>query len=130
MKKVLLTILVLILAVGYASAQAKRTVSLRVGEQKTAAGRLHINFIEVTDDSRCPVDATCVWAGNAKVKLALSKGTSKTAVVELNSNLKPTAIEYLGSEITFVSLTRKPTQPGRMTMVRPLLVVSVKRLKH
>ena len=130
MKKLLLTILVLVLTVGYASAQAKRTVSLRVGEQKTASGRLHINFIEVTDDSRCPVDATCVWAGNAKVKLALSIGKTHAEEFDLNSNRKPTEIEYRGYRIRFVSLTRKPTKPGAMTAVRPLLVVSVTKIKH
>lgn len=28
-----------------------------------------ISFLEVTEDSRCPVDATCVWQGQATVRL-------------------------------------------------------------
>ena len=104
-------------------------VSLRVGEQKTVVSRLKIHFLEVTDDSRCPAGTTCVWAGNAKVKLALSVGR-KHGEMDLNSDAQPTSIEFGGYRIKFVSLTRKPTQPGRMTMVRPQLVVSVTRLKH
>ncbi|GAB3781088.1 hypothetical protein GCM10028818_34500 [Spirosoma horti] len=31
-------------------------------------------------DSRCPLNATCVWAGQAKVKLLVSKNSDSTAV--------------------------------------------------
>ncbi len=31
-------------------------------------------------DSRCPVNANCIWAGQAKVKLLLSKGTDSSTV--------------------------------------------------
>ena len=74
MKKATLTILITFAAVVCVAAQRASSVSLRVGEQKTVASRLKIHFLEVTDDSRCPVGTTCVWAGNAKVKLALSVG--------------------------------------------------------
>ena len=30
-------------------------------------------FNEVVSDSRCPSDVTCVWAGEAKVKLSIEK---------------------------------------------------------
>lgn len=32
-------------------------------------GRLMLRFARVASDSRCPVDVTCVWAGNAEVLL-------------------------------------------------------------
>jgi hypothetical protein len=129
MKKGLLTILVLLSSVICAAAQHEITSSVHVGEQKTVAGRLKIHFLEVIDDSRCPEGTACVWAGNAKVKLMLSVGR-KHQEFELNSDLSPTSIDYDGYRIKFVSLTRKPTQPGRMTMVRPELVVSITTLKH
>ena len=129
MNKTLLTILITLAAVAGVTAQRSTNASLRVGEQRTVASKLRIHFIEVTDDSRCPVGTECVWAGNAKVKLALSVG-KKREDVDLNSETQPTSIEFSGYRIKFVSLTRKPTQPGRMMMVRPLLVVSVTKLKR
>ena len=129
MKKGLLTLLLILSSAVCAAAQRETTASIRVGEQKTVAGRLKIHFQEVIDDSRCPVGTTCVWAGNAKVKLTLSVGR-KRRDFELNSNLAPTSIDYNGYRVKFVSLTRKPTQPGRMTMVRPELVLSVTKIRH
>ena len=129
MKKGLLTLLLILSSAVCAAAQRETTASIRVGEQKTVAGRLKIHFQEVIDDSRCPVGTTCVWAGNAKVKLTLSVGR-KGRDYELNSNLAPTSIDYNGYRVKFVSLTRKPTQPGRMTMVRPELVLSVTKIRH
>jgi len=130
MKRGLLTILFILSAVLVATAQRETTASLRVGEQKTVAHGLRIHFLEVLDDSRCPVGTTCVWAGNAKVKLTLSVGRKRSKELELNSNLEPTSIDYQGYRIRFVSLTRKPTQPGRMMMVRPELVLSVTKIRH
>jgi len=34
--------------------------------------------VDSIQDSRCPLDANCVWAGEAKVKLVLSKGSDST----------------------------------------------------
>ncbi|MFH1764671.1 MAG: hypothetical protein ABIF09_10810 [Gemmatimonadota bacterium] len=35
---------------------------------------LRFSFGEVLEDSRCPVDVTCVWAGNAKVVIGIAAG--------------------------------------------------------
>jgi hypothetical protein len=128
MKKALLTLFLVLTTVGFVAAQG--SVSLRQGDRKTVAKRLVVHFLEVTDDSRCPQGTTCVWAGNAKVKITLAVGRKRAQEFDLNSNLEPTAIEYGGYKIRFVSLTRRPTQPGRMTMVRPELVVSVIKIRH
>jgi hypothetical protein len=36
------------------------------------AAAMSVRFIAVTEDSRCPRDVTCVWAGEVKVQLALN----------------------------------------------------------
>lgn len=51
---------------------------LEFGEEKTLelglldTNSLVVEFIEVTEDSRCPANVTCIWAGQAKVVVALS----------------------------------------------------------
>ena len=52
-----------------------REFKLRAGQQVTVKGtKLRIRLIAVENDSRCPSDVTCVWAGNAAVQLQLSTG--------------------------------------------------------
>jgi hypothetical protein len=37
-----------------------------------SADNISVTFQEVLEDSRCPVDVTCIWAGLAKVSLQVS----------------------------------------------------------
>lgn len=54
------------------------SVTMQVGEQ-TNAGGLVIVFQQVVNDSRCPINVTCVSAGEATIQLNLSTGGSGTA---------------------------------------------------
>lgn len=84
------------------------TLTISEGSQKSAdRGRLTIKFVSVLEDSRCPPDVTCVWAGNAKVKLAISKGKAAPSFVELNTGHDPTSVIFNGYEIKLVSLTHR-----------------------
>lgn len=130
MKKALLTLLISLIGVTYASAQRSQTVSLRAGQQKSLARNVKIQFLEVVEDSRCPEGTECIWAGNAKVKMAVSRGKIKAEEIEINSGMEPTTVEAAGYRFEFGSLTRRPTQAGQMTMVRPKLVLKVTRLKR
>jgi hypothetical protein len=47
------------------------TTTLQVGEQTTASG-LSVTFAAVKQDSRCPIDAFCVRAGDATLVFDLS----------------------------------------------------------
>ena len=56
---------------------------LAVGERVTLDDQsAAIEFVRVTDESRCPSDVTCVWAGDARVALRVtgSPGTVDTAL--------------------------------------------------
>lgn len=49
-----------------------------------------IRPVEVLEDSRCPIDATCVWAGRVRVRVRVSVGgASGESVMEVN---RPMAI--------------------------------------
>lgn len=47
-------------------------------------GRLTLRLVEVPSDSRCPVDVTCVWAGEATVVLTATVANADTRL-ELHS---------------------------------------------
>lgn len=69
----------------------KIVVKLMMGNQINIAD-VEIRFIEVISDSRCPNDVNCVWAGEAKVVIALYKNNkfleNKTIVITPTNNLQ------------------------------------------
>lgn len=48
----------------------KIVTKLKVG-QSLSLGAKSMRFVEVSEDSRCPSDVTCVWEGEVKVAVAL-----------------------------------------------------------
>jgi hypothetical protein len=51
--------------------------SLRAGASATVKGTdIEVTFVAVSEDSRCPRDVACTWAGEVKVKLAARLSTA------------------------------------------------------
>ena len=60
--------------------------TLPLGKTAAVSGNgTRITFNRVTDDSRCPVDVVCVWAGDAKLELTISRNSApaETRVVSI-----------------------------------------------
>jgi len=66
-----------------------------------------IKFVEMVEDSRCPTGTTCVWAGNAKVRIEVRSGRH-SQTFELNNMTEPTVVNYAGYDIKLTALTPKP----------------------
>lgn len=65
---------------------------VRVGQTAYLADtRLSIRVEGVPEDSRCPSDVQCVWAGNARVVLELRDGET-TDTASVSSTLEPHAV--------------------------------------
>ncbi len=74
------------------------TVSLNYKESIFINDEFSISFDGVNNDSRCPIDVVCVWAGNAEVVLKIrNKNFEKNFI--LNSYLYPRTIVYDQYEI-------------------------------
>jgi len=57
----------------------------QIGFGETArVGSLALEFTTLAEESRCPLNATCVWAGNARILVTATLGRS-TQVLELNT---------------------------------------------
>lgn len=90
-------------------AQSGRQIELTVNqEKKIPKSELTIKFVSVVEDSRCPVDADCVWAGNAKVRISIKKAKAAWQTFELNSNLPEKAVKFAGCKIELINLDPKP----------------------
>jgi hypothetical protein len=66
---------------------------------------IQIGFVEVTEDSRCPRDATCVWAGEVKVQLTLRRDAEEASKREVREG---DAAEFHGYKITLVRVMPHP----------------------
>ncbi len=69
---------------------------------------LRIKLVEVKDDSRCPSDVTCVWAGTATARVEVSfrgKG-HKSLTLSLMNNSAP--VEYRNYKISMTGLSPYP----------------------
>ena len=65
-------------------------VVLAPGATTSVPGGTTVRFEGVTNDSRCPGDAICVWAGDAIVRVIVSSSGSASTTYELHTfDLKP-----------------------------------------
>lgn len=76
-----------------------RTAELRIGETTKFAGT-RVTVIKLLEDSRCPVEVNCVWAGRVKVSLAIERdaGTNRR---ELGSDAP---IQALGGTLELLEI--------------------------
>ena len=88
---------------------------VRVGRWVTVEGeRLRVTFDRVAEDSRCPEGVNCIWAGNAKVVLRLSKGRRRSSTLTLNTGTDPKEASYRGYEVRLVKLDPYPKEKRRI----------------
>jgi hypothetical protein len=116
MKTLLLAIIFLTVLGHSVAARPRTTETLRLGinkEKILPKSKLRIRFASLIEDSRCPIDTRCVWAGNAKISVRISKnGNSKT--VELNTNVRDNAVTVEGYSIKLIRLTPEPRSNVRI----------------
>ncbi len=63
---------------------ANQTFTLRPGEQAALPRQASLRYVGVANDSRCPPTVTCVWAGDAQVRLEFEQ-SGRTVDVDLHS---------------------------------------------
>src|SRR4051812_18848625 len=111
MRSFLLTVAITLLLGGstFAVAQPSETVSIKVNHQKSVArGRINVRFAEMVEDSRCPRDVQCVQAGNATVKIRVSRGR-KTEILTISTDARNGgSASFEGYKFRLVSLTPEP----------------------
>jgi hypothetical protein len=80
-----------------------RAFEMKIGET-ISVGELRLTFRSVEGDSRCPIDAICVWAGDAEIALKIEQG-SHTAVAALHTMLEPKKTDWNGYTVALVSVS-------------------------
>lgn len=104
---------------------AATEVTLPLGQAVLVdGGPLRLTFTRVVQDSRCPVDATCVWEGNAVVEVRVAADQGPGVLLQLNSTLEPRSLSWSGLRLTFVELLPRPRlqePPDEAPVLRLLL---------
>ncbi|MGQ0540489.1 MAG: hypothetical protein ACT4O9_01405 [Blastocatellia bacterium] len=93
----------------HAAAQKPGDVKIGISREKPVVkNRLKLRFLEVMEDSRCPIGTDCVWAGNAKVKIQIRKPGGVPKIFELNTAMGDQFVLVEGYKIQLASLTPHP----------------------
>ena len=91
----------------YSLAEAADSVQIRVGATISVEGTL-ISFTSLVSDSRCPMDAICVWQGDAAVQISAQKGAD-TQLMQLHTTLEPRNSTAHGYSIALLSVNPYPS---------------------
>ena len=92
--------------------QAGDTVVLRIGEAAQLGSQgARITFARVAGDSRCPVDVTCVWAGDAHIQLDAAAPSIEGETLDLHTGMQPVEAEFAGFRIRLVEVLPQRRDP-------------------
>ena len=85
-----------------------QSFELRAGASAILQSGLTVTFERVKSDSRCPMDALCVWAGDAIVMVSLSQAAGGQLQRELHTDPTDSEASYLAYWIKLVALAPYP----------------------
>lgn len=111
MKTIFLSLILVFVfgSVSMTNAQTQSTVKVRAGKKaRDSKSSITVKFVSVSEDSRCPEGATCVWAGNAKVQVQVSMNGSEPKTFEANTNLGIRGNSYDNYAIYLTELSPAP----------------------
>jgi len=88
-------------------------VTLAAGATVSVKGAgLAVRFVSVTEDSRCPRDVTCIWAGEVKIQLEVlvSRTRSKVEILEGGNTVAS------GYRVSLVRVDPVPSSTARIAL--------------
>ena len=107
---------VLILVVVGASAARKpvrldEEFDLRAGQKVSIDKKnLTLSFVSVIEDSRCPQGVDCIWAGNATVRITVTRAGGKAEQCDLKTDMEPPEKQVGAYRIDLIKLQPYPKQ--------------------
>lgn len=76
---------------------------------------LRVRLLSVPEDSRCPSDVQCVWAGDARVHLLVTnENDAKEDLLELHTGVEPRSATLRGYQVELIGLEPTPRSTGRI----------------
>lgn len=100
---------------------------LRAGQSAVVPGGLKVTFDRVVSDSRCPLDAICVWAGEAVLALKLARGAEAPVERELRADSASPEISHLEYRIKAIRIAPYPRSNQKTPSEEFVATLSVSR---
>ncbi|MDH4131928.1 MAG: hypothetical protein OEW17_10535 [Gemmatimonadota bacterium] len=101
---------------------------LTIGQEVRVDSLLRLAATGVPQDSRCPLQAMCVWAGDGAVAIAYGLGMGPSYPDTLHTTLHPHSTNFSGYVITLVDLMPYPQRPGSIPADEYAVRLRVERL--
>ena len=77
---------------------------------------IKVKFLNVTSDSRCPTDVTCVWEGEAKIVVNILKDGQDLGDFNLTSRAVQNNQAFDGHQIKITKIDPSPTSDKRISL--------------
>lgn len=104
------------------------TATIGLGETVTFSDLgAALTYVALESDSRCPTGVTCVWAGDAQVRLRLVRGGESTEVL-LHTALDPGAVVVGDVEVELVDVLPYPVYEDPTDPADTAVLVRVERV--
>ena len=103
-------------------------VVLAIGQEVRVDSLLRLSVTGVPQDSRCALQAMCVWAGDGAVAIAYGIGMGPSYPDTLHTMLDPKATAFGGYRLTLVELAPYPVVPGGIKPEDYRATIRVERL--
>ncbi len=105
-----------------------RDFELKSGQTARVDGTaITVSFVGVPEDSRCPVDVQCVWAGNGAVSLVLTDDTGARNNAVLHTTLSPRSVRVARYEVSLTGLKPDPRQGSPIPLANYVATLRVTR---
>jgi len=76
--------------------------SLSIGETASIKGeQLQIRFLEISEDSRCPRNVTCIWEGRAVAVIEIFQGDTSQQIMLIEQGLSESSAKEQFGEYEF-----------------------------
>ena len=132
MKGLIVSLMLVLALAGVEVNAAKPVETLRVQvnqEKRFSRNKLFVRFVELVEDSRCPTDANCVWAGNAKIKVRV-RGNGRSHDLTLDTNGPSQSAIAEGYSIKLIGLTPQPRSNIRINRNGYVATIEALKLKR
>lgn len=85
---------------------ANTAFPMAVGETVLLPAGTRLTYVRVRNDSRCPSDVQCIWAGDATIELTARPQAGTTQTIELHTGIEPRSQAIGAGTLTLQSLQR------------------------
>ncbi|MDQ3040268.1 MAG: hypothetical protein M3R16_10805 [Pseudomonadota bacterium] len=97
------------------------TIVLSPGQTASLANGGGLRYVRLVNDSRCPPDVQCVWAGDAEIALnwVPANGPARDLELHFNAAAGPNHADLDGRRVTFTALSRSGAQASLLVTPVP-----------